>query len=68
MEGILNYIGVASVDETLKKLVELGGKILQPAQEVPGYGLLALCTDTEDNIFGVFEEVALPVSVEDAAV
>lgn len=54
--GIVNYIGVASIDTTLGQITELGGKILQPKQEVPGYGLLALCADTENNVFGVFEE------------
>ena len=58
--GIVNYIGVESIDETLKQVVALGGKILQPVQPVPGYGSLAVCSDTEHNIFGVFEEVAAP--------
>ena len=54
--GIINYIGVTSIDTTLKQVIDLGGTILQPAQMIPGYGRLALCTDTEDNIFGVFED------------
>ncbi len=56
--GIINYIGVASIDATLKQVDELGGKILMPVQAVPGYGLLAICEDTEKNVFGVFEERA----------
>jgi len=54
--SVINYIGVASVDATLKNVIALGGKILQPVQQVPGYGLLAICTDTENNMFGIFEE------------
>jgi len=54
--GIVNYIGVESINKVLEQVVVLGGKILLPVQAVPGYGLLAVCTDTEDNIFGVFEE------------
>lgn len=54
--GIINYMGVASIDATLKQVVELGGKIIQPTLPVPGYGLLAVCEDTEKNVFGVFEE------------
>ncbi len=53
--GIVNYMGVASIDVTLKQVIELGGKILQPVQPVPCYGLLSVCADTENNIFGVFE-------------
>lgn len=54
--GITNFIGMASVDESLKKVVELGGKIIQPKQAIPGWGYLATCSDTENNVFGLFEE------------
>lgn len=54
--GINNFIGVASIDESLKKVTELGGKVIQPKQPIPGWGALALCMDTENNIFGLFEE------------
>jgi hypothetical protein len=29
---------------------------VQPKQEVPGYGFLAVCRDSENNLFGLFEE------------
>ncbi len=54
--GIVNYIGVNSIDDTIMHVVELGGTVLQAKQAVPGYGLLAICTDPEKNVFGVFEE------------
>jgi predicted enzyme related to lactoylglutathione lyase len=54
--GIVNYIGVESIDLTLQQVIELGGRILQPVQPVPGYGKLAVCADTDSNVFGVFEE------------
>jgi predicted enzyme related to lactoylglutathione lyase len=54
--GITNFIGVASVEESLKQVVALGGKIIQSRQAVPGWGYLATCSDTEGNIFGLFEE------------
>lgn len=54
--GIVNYIGVTSIDTVLKQVTALGGTVLQHKQEIPGYGWLALCTDTENNVFGVFEE------------
>ena len=54
--GITNFIGVSSIDETIVKLSSLGGKIIQSKQAVPGYGFLALCTDTENNVIGLFQE------------
>lgn len=54
--GIINYIGVLSIDKTLEQVAASGGTVLMPVQPVPGYGLLAICADTEGNMFGVFEE------------
>ena len=53
---ITNFIGVSSIDETLATLKTIGGKVIQPKQVIPGYGLLALCADTENNFFGLFQE------------
>ena len=55
-ERILNYIGVDSVDDGLKKVIDLGGKVVRPKMPVPGWGWLAVCTDTEGNRFGLWEE------------
>jgi uncharacterized protein len=54
--GITNFIGVSSVDETVKKVEQLGGKIVVPKQLVPGFGLMTVCLDTENNKFGLFQE------------
>ncbi len=54
--GITNFIGVASVDAAAKEVAVLGGKVIRPKQAVPGWGYLALCTDTENNVFGLFQE------------
>ena len=54
--GITNFIGVPSIDTSLEKLVSLGGKILQTKQAIAGYGWLAVCTDTEGNVIGLFED------------
>lgn len=38
-EPIINYyIGVDSVDKYSKKVQELGGKVVKPKTEVPGFG------------------------------
>lgn len=55
-QRIMNYIGVSSVDEYAKKAESNGGKVILPKTPVPGYGYLAICTDTEGNHFGLWQE------------
>jgi hypothetical protein len=52
---ITNYINVNSVDEYASKVEKLGGKIAAPKHAVPGRGYFALCLDTENNPFAVWE-------------
>lgn len=52
---ITDYIGVKSVDEHSSKVQELGGKIVVPKTPVPGIGYFAVCVDTENNDFAIFE-------------
>ena len=52
---ITNYIGVDSVDEYSSKVEELGGKLFAPKHAVPGMGYFALCSDTENNVFAIWE-------------
>jgi predicted enzyme related to lactoylglutathione lyase len=54
-EPITIYIGVESVNDYAKKVEELGGKIIKPRTEVTGYGWFAVCMDTENNIFALWE-------------
>jgi predicted enzyme related to lactoylglutathione lyase len=54
-QGIINYIGVDSVEKYAKKVQELGGKVKVPKTEVPDMGWFAVCTDTENNTFGLWE-------------
>lgn len=53
----LNYIGVPSIDEYSKKVSELGGKVVMPKTEIPGYGFFAVCMDTEKNAFALWETI-----------
>lgn len=55
-QQIMPYFGVESVDTCLSEVTRLGGNVLLPKTAVPGFGYLAVCTDTEKNRFGVFEE------------
>jgi uncharacterized protein len=52
---VTNYIGVKSIDEYKSKVEKLGGKVLAPKHTVPGMGYFALCFDTENNPFAIWE-------------
>ncbi len=48
------YIGVGDVDALAGQAVGLGARIQQPAQDIPGVGRVALLTDPEGAIFGLY--------------
>lgn len=48
-------VDVTSVDDAVKRIVELGGSIALPKMAIPGVGWLAYGKDTEGNIFGVMQ-------------
>lgn len=55
-QSITNFIGVSSIDEYIPKVEEFGGKVIENKYAVPGWGYLAVCLDTENNTFGLWEE------------
>ena len=52
---ITNYVSVASVDLSAKKVEKLGGKICKGKTAVPKMGYFAICEDTEGNSFALWE-------------
>ena len=52
----VNYIGVPSVDEYSAKVESHGGQVGMPKTAVPGIGYFAICLDTENNPFGIWED------------
>jgi predicted enzyme related to lactoylglutathione lyase len=54
-QGITNFFDVKSIQEYSARVEHLGGKIISPKMPVPGMGYFAVCTDTENNRFGIFE-------------
>ena len=54
-QGITNYIGVPSVDEFVAKVQKLGGKVCMPKTAVSQMGYFAICQDTENNMFGLWQ-------------
>jgi predicted enzyme related to lactoylglutathione lyase len=49
-------IGVANLEEYVKRALKAGGSIALPKMAVKGVGWLAYCKDTENNIFGMMQE------------
>ncbi len=54
-QGITSYFDVKSIEEYSAKVEQLGGKVISPKRPVPGMGYFAVCTDTENNGFGIWE-------------
>ena len=52
---ITNYILVPSVTKFMAKVKKLGGDICKPKSAVPGMGYFAVCQDTENNTFAIWE-------------
>ncbi len=53
--GPVVYIGVASVDEAVKRVTGAGGKVVTPKTPIPGMGAYARVSDPEGNVLGLFE-------------
>jgi predicted enzyme related to lactoylglutathione lyase len=53
--GTLNTIAVESLDGTMKKIEQGGGKICVPKMAIPKIGWLAYAEDPAGNVFGIIE-------------
>jgi hypothetical protein len=53
----VNYIAVESVDEYVKKIEQLGGRIVVPKMEVPNVGWWALALDPDGNQFAIMQNM-----------
>jgi predicted enzyme related to lactoylglutathione lyase len=53
----VSYILVESVDEYVKKIESLDGKIVVPKMEVPGIGWWALASDPEGNQIAILQSM-----------
>jgi len=51
----VNYVNVESVDESVSRAEQLGAKVLMGKTAVPGMGWFAQLSDTEGNLFAVWE-------------
>jgi len=53
--GTINTVAVESLDQTIKKIEQGGGKICVPKTTIPKTGWLAYAEDPAVNVFGVIE-------------
>ena len=53
--GTLNTVAVKSLDQTIKKIEQRGGKICVPKMAIPKIGFLAYAEDPAGNVFGIIE-------------
>jgi predicted enzyme related to lactoylglutathione lyase len=53
--GTLNTVAVESLDQTIKKIEQRGGKICVPKMAIPKIGWLAYAEDPAGNVFGIIE-------------
>nr|AUN36778.1 hypothetical protein [uncultured bacterium] len=51
----VNYLAVEQVDEFVRRAEQLGAKLIVPKRPVPGMGWFAQLTDTEGNVFAIWE-------------
>lgn len=55
-QRIMNYFGVPDIDEYASRVMRLGGSMVMQKTQVPGFGHLAICADTEGNPFELWQE------------
>ena len=51
------YFSVNDVDSTARKAKQIGGKVLLPPTEVPGFGRAAVLRDPQGAAFGIFTQL-----------
>jgi len=54
-QTITSYVNVPSVTRFMAKVEKLGGRVCRPKTAVPGMGYFAICQDTENNTFALWE-------------
>jgi predicted enzyme related to lactoylglutathione lyase len=52
---VTNYVHVESVAKASAKVEKLGGKVHMAKTAVPNMGYFAICQDTENNTFAIWE-------------
>lgn len=56
-QKVINTIDVESLEQTIDRIMEHGGRLVHGPNEIPEVGLHAYCADPEGILFGVMESV-----------
>lgn len=54
-QTVTNYITVSSIEEYSSKIQQSGGQVIIPKTKLPDMGFIAICLDSKNNMFGLFE-------------
>lgn len=54
-QRITAYVTVESIDASMEEVRRLGGQVLMPKMAVPKMGWFAVCMDTEQNGFALWQ-------------
>ena len=57
VKGTVNTVGVDDLDEALQKVVENGGQVFSPKDEVPGVGWVAYIREPGGALLGMFQSL-----------
>ncbi|MEA4908521.1 MAG: VOC family protein [Chloroflexi bacterium] len=55
LQGTVNTVGVANLDETLRQVLAYGGEVIMPKNEIPTVGWLAYVREPGGVVFGILE-------------
>ena len=53
---VTNFITIPSIEDYSSKIEQSGGKIIMPKTEIPNMGFFAVFLDTENNMFGIYQD------------
>jgi uncharacterized protein len=53
--GTINTVAVPSLERSIKKIEESGGRICVPKMQIPNVGWLAYAEDPAGNVFGIIQ-------------
>lgn len=56
-KGTVNTVGVGDIDTVLKKVLEYGGQIVMPKDEIPGVGFLAYVREPGGAVMGIIQSL-----------
>jgi uncharacterized protein len=54
-QPVINTVEVASLEDTIAKVVAAGGKVVRGPNDIPGVGRHAYCSDPDGTLFGVMQ-------------